>query len=174
MQRFLIPCLTAALVLGCTESALAPAEGAPGSLDDATFASSLTLTSSDTHDMVFQSFVPCANGGAGEWILIAGSVHELTHVTITAKGRATLVTHIQPQGLSGTGLLTGDQYTAAGVIVQDVQQVAVGVEQTTVSTFLLIGAGPDQNLMVHENLRRTVHSDGTVSTEHDNFRMVCQ
>ena len=173
MQRFLIPCLTAAFVLGCSESTLVPAGPPPGDLSGPNLASSTTLTSSSDHELAFVEYIPCANGGAGEWISIGGTVHEVLHVTITAQGRATLVTHVQPQGVSGTGLVTGDKYNGVGVL-HDTQTFGVGVEQSTVHNFLLIGQGSGNNLTVHENVRTTVNADGTVSELHDNFRVSCK
>jgi len=173
MHRLLGSCLTAAFVLGCTESALAPAERAPGNFDGPDFAASVTLTSSSAYEVTLVEFIPCANGGIGEWVSVSGTVHELLHTTITAQGRATLVTHLQPQGVSGTGLLTGDRYRAVGVL-QDTQTFGVGVEQSTVHNFLLVGQGSGNNLMVHENVRITIHPDGTVEEQHDNFRLSCR
>lgn len=173
MKRLLGPFLTAALVLGCAESVFAPAQRTPEDLNGPDFAPAATLTTSTEHEVTLLAFIPCANGGAGEWVSIGGTVHEVLHVTITDQGRATLVTHVQPQGLSGTGLVTGAKYNGVGVL-HDTQTFGVGVEQSTVNNFLLVGQGPGNNLTVHENVRRTIYTDGTVSELHDNFRADCK
>src|SRR5213593_1233058 len=60
-------------------------------------------------------FVPCANGGAGELIEVSGPLHVLSQVTLSNSGNALFYAHFQPQGVSGTGLVTGDKYQGTGV-----------------------------------------------------------
>src|SRR5438132_9247827 len=60
-------------------------------------------------------FVPCANGGAGEVIEVAGPLHVLSQVTISNTGRLLVYDHFQPQGISGTGFVTGAKYQGTGI-----------------------------------------------------------
>src|SRR5687767_10470451 len=59
-------------------------------------------------------FVPCANNGAGENVLLSGDLHVLMHFTAN-NNHVTIKSHFQPQGISGTGQSTGDSYRATGV-----------------------------------------------------------
>ncbi|HYO47772.1 MAG TPA: hypothetical protein VEY33_13895, partial [Gemmatimonadota bacterium] len=60
------------------------------------------------------AFVPCADGGAGEFVELSGNLHDLTHLTINGN-RFVLKVHTQPQGIRGVGLSTGDRYRGTGV-----------------------------------------------------------
>ena len=121
----------------------------------------------------FSRFIPCANDGAGETVMFSGSLHQVFHTTVSASGNATTRSHVQPQGMSGTGLVTGMKYQGTGVeqatITSQVNQLI-----TYVNNFRLIGQGPGNNWSVHENLHLTVHPDGTVSADHDNFSVECK
>lgn len=56
-------------------------------------------------------FIPCANAGAGENVLLSGNLHALNTFTINGNSVRSSY-HIQPQGISGTGMITGDKYQA--------------------------------------------------------------
>ena len=168
MKRFLGPCLTALIVAGCADSALAPAVQDSNGPDLAA-----ATTTSSKFAVSFLSFIPCANGGAGETVFIEGTLHQLDHVSLTGNGRATIKSQFQPQGVSGTGLTTGARYTGVGV-TQTISHVWIGVEESYINNFGLIGQGPGNNFTIHERVRVTVSSDGTITTTHDSFRAECQ
>ena len=52
-------------------------------------------------------FVPCANGGAGELVHISGPVHVVIEETADGAGGFHMKEHVQFQGISGVGLITG-------------------------------------------------------------------
>src|SRR6266702_4623481 len=58
-------------------------------------------------------FVPCANGG--EDVALSGDLHVLFTTTFDHSGGFHAKFHFQPQGVSGTGLTTGDKYQGTGV-----------------------------------------------------------
>jgi len=107
-------------------------------------------------------FVPCANGGLGEDVELSGTIHDLFHVTVN-DNTVHVKTHDQPQGVTGTGLVTGDKYTAA-----------VGQEETFINNFRIIGQGNGNNFLVHENFHITVNANGTITSFHDNFTVDCK
>jgi hypothetical protein len=82
-------------------------------------------------------------------------------------------THDQPQGISGTGLVTGDKYQATGV-TQDEFNTSFGMEETFINNFRIIGQGPGNNFLVHENFHITINANGTVTAFHDNFTIDCK
>jgi len=137
------------------------------------FAAATTITSNSKFDVDIFVFVPCANGGAGEFVELSGSLHDLFHVTDTGKGKFILHFHDNPQGVVGTGLNTGDKYQGTGV-TRGTLVLAAGVTQTFVNNFKIIGQGTDNNFLVHENFHITVNPDGTVTALHDNFSIECR
>jgi hypothetical protein len=132
-----------------------------------------TVTTSSVSPIGLVTFVPCANGGVGEEVLINGNLHDLFHVTLDANGGFHLRFLDNPQGVTGTGLTTGDTYRGTGG-TQDTFNGAVGSAETFVNNFRIIGQGPGNNLLVHENFHITVNPDGTVTSFHDNFTVECR
>jgi len=120
-------------------------------------------------------FVPCANGGAGEVVDLSGPLHELISLTINGNNISG-TTHFQPQGISGTGETTGDKYQATGVTEDHFNSSFQNGQfnETFVNNFRIIGQGPGNNFLVHENFHITVNSNGDVTTSHDNFSADCR
>ncbi len=109
-------------------------------------------------------FVDCSNGGTGEWVSLSGNLHVLSHVTINDNnGEVTI--HFQPQGVTGTGLTTGDTYRGTGVTMEHFTFGISGtLEFTSVNNFRIIGQGPGNNFQVHQVIHITITPDGTVSS----------
>src|SRR6185436_3267756 len=139
------------------------------SLAGAALAQALTITTNDFVPFALVAFVPCANGGAGELVLVQGTLHLQDHITIN-NNRANIKTHAQPQGASGVGLTTGDTYNATGVTQeQDSIPIINGAfEFTFINNFRIIGQGPNNNLLVHQTIHQTVNANGEVTTFIDN------
>jgi len=118
--------------------------------------------------------VPCADGGAGEVVDLSGDLHVLLHVTLHDDGRFVFKEHFQPQGISGTGEVTGDKYQATGVTQDITVRGRVGVTTTAVNNFRIIGQGPGNNLLVHVTFHVTVNANGTATAEVNNVRVGCK
>lgn len=134
-----------------------------------------TLTTNDFVPLTLFVFVPCANGGSGEIVSASGTLHIENHITINGN-RATIKEHFQPQGVGGVGLITGDSYRATGE-TQQIQTVSANngsFEFTFVNNFKIIGQGPGNNFLVHENFHVTVNANGDVTTTVDNISTECQ
>jgi hypothetical protein len=136
-------------------------------------ASATTTTVNTTFPIDLIVFVPCANGGAGELIEVTGPLHDLFHMTTDNTGGIHVKVHDQPQGVSGVGLTTGDKYQATGV-TQDEFTAVAGQEETFVNNFRMIGQGPGNNFLVHDNFHVTVNANGDVTASHDNFSIDCK
>jgi hypothetical protein len=121
----------------------------------------------------FPVIVPCANGGAGEVVLLTGDLHMLLRITADNNGGLHVKMHVQPQGVSGVGMTTGAKYQATGV-AQEEFNVKVGIEDTFVNNFRIIGQGPGNNLLVHENAHFTINANGDVTASVDNFSIDCK
>jgi hypothetical protein len=131
-----------------------------------------TFTASTRFPIELFVFIPCANGGLGEDVLLSGNLHDLFHVT-TNDNSVHVKFHDQPQGISGTGQVTGAKYQATGV-TQGEFNTSFGSEETFVNNFRIIGQGPGNNFLIHENFHVTVNANGTVTAFHDNFRADCK
>lgn len=130
----------------------------------------------DMTDINLSVFVPCAAGGAGELVDLSGPLHTLITFTINGNN-VSGVAHFQPQGLSGTGETTGDKYQATGVTKDTSFKVSFQngqAQQTFVNNFRIIGSGPGNNYLVHEEAHITINANGAVTVVHDNLSIACK
>jgi hypothetical protein len=143
-------------------------------LAGAVFTQATTTTTNEFVPFAQVNAVPCANGGAGELVLISGTLHILTHVTINGN-RANIKQQFQPQGANGVGLTTGDSYNAVGgTKFHDTIPISGGAATSDfVNNFRLIGPGPNNNLQVHQNVHTTINANGDVTSTVDNTRIDC-
>lgn len=118
-------------------------------------------------------FISCAAGGAGETVLLSGNLHILTHTTIDATGGFHTKYHFQPQGVSGVGMTTGTMYRGTGVS-QGTVNGKVGLQETIVNNFRVIGQGRGNNLLIHSVFHITVNANGEVTATVDKFSEVCK
>jgi len=118
-------------------------------------------------------FVPCANGGAGEIVELTGTLNDVFNLTFDNAGGIHVKGHDNPQGISGVGLTTGTKYQGTGV-TQFEFNAKFGIEETDINNFRMIGQGPGNNLLVHENFHVTVNANGTLTVFHDNFSIECK
>jgi hypothetical protein len=129
----------------------------------------------DTANIEVSTFVSCAAGGAGEVVNLSGPLHTLISFNFTGN-RVSGYFHFQPQGISGVGETTGTVYQGTGVTRESfnfsLQNGQFNV--TFVNNFRIIGHGPGNNFLVHENLHFTFNADGTLTVFHDNFNVECK
>jgi hypothetical protein len=132
-----------------------------------------TFTVSQFFQVDVGTFVPCANGGAGETVDLSGVLHDLFHVTINGN-RFVLKTHTQPQGISGVGQISGDVYRGTGVTQETFTAGVVGITDNLVNNFKIIGPGRGNNFLVHENFHFTVNANGTLTVLRDHLTAECK
>ena len=133
------------------------------------------VVDNETIDVDLMQFVPCANGGVGELVELNGPLHILTSISMNGNNFSGK-THFQPQGVSGVGQITGDQYHAVGVTQDHFKGSFKNGQfnQTFVNNFRIIGQGRGNNFLVHENFHLTINVNGDVTTAHDNFSVECK
>ena len=120
-------------------------------------------------------FVPCANRGAGELIEVSGPLHVLSQLTTSTTGRLLVYDHFQPQGISGTGFVTGDKYRGTGITeFKNTFGGPFPITFTFVNNFYMIGQGPRNNFKIHETFHFTINANGEQTAFVDNFRVTCQ
>lgn len=167
MKHFYLAVLSVAVLAACGDS------GQPLALStEAPPAARLSAQASATNEFIpflVLSFVPCANGGAGEEVLVEGTLHQVVHLTPSASH---LTIHQNTQGLTGTGLTSGDTYHSMGSSNFHLN-LGSGSTQTFTSSFLLIGPGPDNNFRVHQMFHFIVNANGELTSEVDSTSVTC-
>lgn len=120
-------------------------------------------------------FVPCAAGGTGENVDLHGRLHTLISYTINGN-RVSGAFHVQPQGISGVGEITGQKYRGTGVTAETFAGSFRNSENNNsfINNFRIIGQGSGNNYIVHETLHFAINADGNVSVFHDNFSIDCK
>jgi hypothetical protein len=110
-------------------------------------------------------FVPCANGGRGEMVRLAGEMHALFLITFDENGGRHVASQFQPMGITGYGEETGDTYRASGVTRHNlnIRDATFPVAYTLVNNFRLVGPGQGNNVIVHDTYHITVNANGEVS-----------
>jgi hypothetical protein len=135
-----------------------------------TSAQATAITENLQFPIVFDVFVPCANGGAGETVSLSGTLHEVFHITFDVNGGVHVKIHDQPQGISGFGQASGAKYQATGVT----QQQSNTNPFTFVNNFRIIGQGPGNNFLVHQVFHVTVNANGAVTALFDRPSIECR
>ncbi|MGH7565768.1 MAG: hypothetical protein ACREK2_02965 [Gemmatimonadota bacterium] len=163
--------LTVTLV-ACSESSYSDGPLGPRGLNPA---AAVVTTTSIRFPVDILVFVPCADGGAGEFVELSGNLHDLFHLMINGN-RFVLKVHTQPQGIRGVGLSTGDKYQGTGVTQETLSGSLVNGQfsDTFVNNFRIIGQGPGNNFLVHENLHITVNANGEVTASVGNASVSCK
>ena len=121
-------------------------------------------------------FVPCANNGAGESVHLTGFLHVIATMTVN-KNNMQVSSHSQPMGVSGEGLTTGVKYQATGVTRSDTTTtIDYGFPYifTYVNNFRIIGQGPGNNYLVHQNVHLTINANGETTATVDNLKIDCK
>jgi len=135
-----------------------------------------TLTTNIEIPINIGLFVPCAAGGAGEAVTVAGTLHVLNIITIdAAAGIIRLQEHFNPTGVVGTGFTTSDKYRGTGITRTSFNLTPAGTfEFTHINRFNIIGQGRAANFAVRETVHTTVLADGTVTSTVGNFTTECK
>jgi hypothetical protein len=144
-----------------------------GSGPSAAYAAAQTFTGVVKIPVDTTDFVPCAAGGAGEEVHLTGEIHDLFHITLDSAGGAHVKVQLSDQGISGTGLTTGDKYHRTGATNFEFN-AKVGEQTTVVNNFDIIGQGNGNNFLLHVTLHITVNANGTVTAEVVNTSVECK
>jgi hypothetical protein len=143
-----------------------------GALASVTGAQAQVVTN-ETVSYAYSGFVPCANGGAGEFVTGRIDVHNLVTSTVTENVDSSTF-QFQPHG-SLVGRITGDTYQLTGLTRGTYEEsLQSGTYTLTyVNTYQLIGRGPGNNLRVREIAHITRNGDDVV-VHHDDWSIECK
>lgn len=121
------------------------------------------------------AFIPCANGGNGEFVQLQVVWRFLTHLTIN-DNHFTLKTLIHEAGTSGVGLTTGDKYHATGATNETITGSFNNGQfsDTFTESILVIGQGPSNNLRIFANFHVTINANGEVTVVIDSVFFECK
>ncbi len=135
-------------------------------------AAAATYTASQDFPIDLFVYIPCANGGLGEYVILTGTLHDLYHYTFDDLGGVHFTYLDNPQGISGLGWDTGAKYQGTGVTRGDFSY-RIGYEESFINNFRMIGQGPGNNFQVHETYHVTINANGTMTVYVDNFSVEC-
>jgi hypothetical protein len=121
----------------------------------ATLPMQATVTTNTSIPITLGVDIPCA----GEVVVLNGPLHILFSVTFDSAGGFHMMALFQPQGISGLGQTSGAKYQATGETEFQTNAKAVPFETSFVNNFKIIGQGPGNNLLIHENMHLTVNAD---------------
>jgi hypothetical protein len=130
------------------------------------------VSSNVSTPLATSTFVPCANGGAGEVVTLTGRLHILATVTLDSAGGVHGTLLFNPQGVSGVGSVSGAGYRGTGETVSTFTG-NVGAVSTLVNNFRIIGTGGAASLQVHENVALVVNASGTLTASIDHVSVTC-
>ena len=170
MQRFYLAILSVAVLAACGDSGqpLAPSTEAP----TAPLVSATTTITNERVPFSTVEFVSCANGGAGEEVVFEGTLHTLTRTTETSSGNFSITIHENPQGVKGTGQITGDTYQLSGSFNES-HTVAAGETGSLHLRFLVTGPGTDNNFHLRVSGHYTVNANGEVTVDFFDISAEC-
>jgi hypothetical protein len=118
------------------------------------------------------AFVPCANGGVGEVVVLTGRLH-LHYVRVFTDGTSLAIGTLNLQGASGVGQTTGSTYHAVWSNPDTLNFHAQdGVTSSFVNVYRIIGPGPGNNYSLQFTFHVTVVNGQLISFA-DNFVARC-
>jgi hypothetical protein len=116
-------------------------------------------------------FVSCARGGVGDTVTLDGALRTMFTTVTNANGGTLVRESFTPKQVSGVGE-SGDVYRGVGT-TSTIETVSTHTETTMVNVFLMVGPGPDNNLVIHTLTHFGVSSAGVTNPLVDNVTIAC-
>jgi hypothetical protein len=114
------------------------------------------------------------NSCTGEPVHFTGELHILFHLTEDANGGLHVQSHFQPQGVSGTGLVSGEQYRAVGVTREEAYFPPGELRETTfIDRFYFVSKGPSENMLATTTTHVTFNANGEPTAELFRLELKC-
>lgn len=117
-------------------------------------------------------WVPCANGGEGEEVLVQGTIASVMTRVIN-NNRVTLSFHRNPQNVSGVGLTSGDVFAVSGGSQGTQSGDLVNNQFTYTTTEQLRIVGPGATFTVRYKFHVTVLATGEFVTSMSDEEVIC-
>lgn len=140
-----------------------------------TSSSAQTVTTNIKVPIQLGVFIPCADGGSGEVVVLSGNLHILATTTITANNLH-VVDVFNPQGITGVGSVTGETYHGTGVTRDDanVANPSFPLTLAFVNNFRIIGQRTGNNFLIHENSHLTINANDLVTVTSNQISIQCK
>ena len=138
------------------------------------FAKATTMTDNVVVPFTGQVPVPCAPAGGDEFINVSGNLHMLTEVTENASGGYHLVILHNPQGITGYGQTTGDEYQGTGSTLTETNISGLPSQYTYVNNFRIIGHNTGNNYLIHETTHVTINAQGETTADVNDVSITCK
>src|SRR5918994_841947 len=120
-------------------------------------AQATTFTSNEKVPLDLVDTNPCT----GEPVHFTGELHILFHVTEDANGGLHVQSQFQPAGVSGTGLVSGEQYRGVGVTRDEAYLPPGELRETTfINRFYFVTTGPSDNMLATTTIHVTFNANG--------------
>ncbi len=131
-------------------------------------------TNERTQDVVVGQFVPCANDGEGEVVVLTGTMHDIIHFAVN-DNHAAIDTFVSFHG-TGVGLTSGDTYRLndAGHSTLNFQLDGFTDTETFVTNHNVIGQGSAPNFRLRQLTHITINNNGELTADHLDFQFECQ
>jgi hypothetical protein len=171
VRRFARPVtlVAAGAIIACGDSARGPTD--PLLAGATPLFAAVTSTTSQRVPLNLVIANPCL----GEPVQLTGNLHLLFHITITDNGTIHVKQQANPQGVPGTGLVSGAKYQGTGVTESVLNLIGPPPVTTTfVNNFRIIGQGPANNYLVHTNTHLTINANGEPTAEVINASVECR
>jgi hypothetical protein len=126
------------------------------------------------HSVPFESnvYVPCANGGTGEYVALSGFTNFIYQIQWNNNG-FTMVYHDNVHQLTGVGVSSGETFVASGGTNGTVMGSWVSDQWVGTTTSKVKVVGPTTNFTVTYKDRITIKRDGTVAVEIVEITVAC-
>lgn len=131
-----------------------------------------TVTSSFRIELGMQMFVPCANNGAGEYVMIAGPLNVVFVTTLDNQGGYQSKYELQFKGVTGTGLTTGTIYQATEG-TQGTFDGKIGSTRNLATSLKMVNQSGG-SFLLHETVQATVGARGVVTASIGGFSVTCK
>jgi hypothetical protein len=116
---------------------------------------------------------PTVNPCNGEQVNVSGNIHLTTGVSTDESGGLHFRSHINNQGVSGIGELTGSRYQ---IPTTSNTSAYLGSARTMALTVngRFVAQGSTPNFNVHQTFRITIDANGVTTVSNSDFRADCQ
>jgi hypothetical protein len=156
------------VLVGCTDNAN-PVQSVPNANQGPSILGKAEAVTTNTTIQWAESFdIPCT----GDVLNITGEVHFLVHSVTDGNGGFHTKWQGNPQNVVGISS-NGVTYRAVGATKEEMN-MKVGSTYTFVNRYLMVAAGPSNNLVGKETFRTTVNANGVVSVEWMKSEVECQ
>jgi hypothetical protein len=126
------------------------------------------------------SLANCVNAGAGELLVLSGTLHTTTAIRNDGKGGFHVTVHANLADMSGVGTSSGDLYRAADTAAGSGSRVSVyvptgspprSITQSGHMRFISMGSG--DNLVIRSTFHLTIDANGDVRVNSPTFEPRC-